>query len=1580
MILKRSILALGALLTVGCALATTGPSERSDESLGSQQAAIILPSLTPQPCDWGGGITELLVADAWAACELIDEDFPVYFYSPHAYTDDYLQLVASEMANATGSQYLQDWYAFRTGQNNCDPAGGSELVAVDIPLTPVSETTWYTSQFHFTAQADYDLRSAGVNLCIAQHLRSVSPGASGADALLLSNADQRELTEVIRERSQMAMLQYAQLGVAFTTEIGEADDLSNDETIPLLQFWALLPVGVNPANPFSSRSISLAGMARDFATAVQLHTVVSEEILSLLARSGSARLPHQSAPAFSRADEVWGPSSWHQRLLASAFGGDPLVIEPNGPWRHPLLFGSPATSEFACPDFLCTGQDLNSDRSDWPTTNLPFVSTEIDEPQVAELLRLARRFDLVELRVNQSGSCRTISRGLSMDHMHVAVEEALRKQACEDPSVPDCFPAVPSPIDDDQTELWKQFRVRRGHVEKLVNLLTESLGPRLDVSADGLGCPGERFGALRVEGNLTEVVHGSRHYVKLDKDFDFKVRDLADSGTAFGAFGSLTFPSPETLLPNGSSSDQGFSNHAYTREVSPALCQQNPLACPVVAVPQGVADSAKRRMGILSSLAATRHMLFDSLQALAAIPEDSGKTNLNDYFSTAAQIESVIDAAIGPTSFSVKPLLDFRANDELHLGVKNNTLGPLWRVTIDSDPAKDSFWADDVETSPYVLAIPEDGWVSELAHMPGKSIFGRTLATLFEDTDAHPVGFLDKTVDDRGRISWVTHDGMPIGGPDGFIRRWSFIAVRATPDEFSGLLSGDLTTLEPDDVRVLGTNMVLGPGDVRGGQYYAQGGALGDWVTRQAAPDPLNPTRHGYDGFGIWNGWVPPFNAELLGSTAGTSVIEHYMAGAKAAAQDATQAVNRAMDGLLEKTKDEADLSAAAARSTQGIKEASESLCGSQDPHCDVAISESPLQKAWYPSLGSEALDLDCSDLPTDYPPAPNASDCADPPQWPEPIGGVLVSAQQGASCSNLPANDTALAKKMMGCFVQRRLQEFLQVRVPLAAPVSAQIGASAVPTFSEFSGGKLQSALIEQWRAVKSPDERFEALLKSRDAADSKIDVAAAVISKQEHLVQLNCGGVAMALAFQAGFSFSIFPSWSAGPLIAQQQKCSDLLTDSDVVVKEETAAIKDAFMAVASAAIGLTDAQAAIVQSGATMNTDISTTRLAVERAALEETLTAEGQVTSFGLYRRYRDYDLWRAKALVEDARRYALSARRAVEARYVVDLSTLTAPEPFVASPSSWADAVYEYDLSLPTAVGLQVATTPQAGAIYTNKVEDYVRNLQDFVNGFAADRPSAVAEQELDVINLPGLGRGQPIQMDAFDENDNPVSVPIYPSASSWQVACPVTGAPDKWVGVPMAEAGGIEVACGGPSCGCAEPINFVTCQCAKRPTRARLTFSLDPWGRFNGSVVAEPYANRYNGRWDRLAINLVGTAVRDCSLASDPLGCYGEGFLRYNLRHVGRPWVTDFAGAWRWLSLPPGNIEAGKALAAERWLEPLTDGWESSFISAIARSEFSMRPLGGQYELELMAGPDVILENIERVQVLVGSHYWVRQR
>jgi hypothetical protein len=72
-------------------------------------------------------------------------------------------------------------------------------------------------------------------------------------------------------------------------------------------------------------------------------------------------------------------------------------------------------------------------------------------------------------------------------------------------------------------------------------------------------------------------------------------------------------------------------------------------------------------------------------------------------------------------------------------------------------------------------------------------------------------------------------------------------------------------------------------------------------------------------------------------------------------------------------------------------------------------------------------------------------------------------------------------------------------------------------------------------------------------------------------------------------------------------------------------------------------------------------------------------------------------------------------------------------------------------------------------------------------------------------------------------------------------------------------------------------------------------------------------------------------------------------------------------------------VEGGKALAAEEWLDPVTNGFNRPDVSNVARMELHGRPIGGAYQLTLQLSPDVRIERIERIQLLVQTEYWVRQ-
>src|SRR5262249_42966683 len=104
------------------------------------------------------------------------------------------------------------------------------------------------------------------------------------------------------------------------------------------------------------------------------------------------------------------------------------------------------------------------------------------------------------------------------------------------------------------------------------------------------------------------------------------------------------------------------------------------------------------------------------------------------------------------------------------------------------------------------------------------------------------------------------------------------------------------------------------------------------------------------------------------------------------------------------------------------------------------------------------------------------------------------------------------------------------------------------------------------------------------------------------------------------------------------------------------------------------------------------------------------------------------------------------------------------------------------------------------------------------------------------------------------------------SERAWSFLCP-SGSSSDWVGVYVdPEDPSVTTADG-------------ACPGGAHPTRAKIAFSLDPWGRVDTSPLVEAFTKQYNVRWDQLAVNLVGTAVKDCQLAADALTCYSSSYV-----------------------------------------------------------------------------------------------------
>jgi hypothetical protein len=263
------------------------------------------------------------------------------------------------------------------------------------------------------------------------------------------------------------------------------------------------------------------------------------------------------------------------------------------------------------------------------------------------------------------------------------------------------------------------------------------------------------------------------------------------------------------------------------------------------------------------------------------------------------------------------------------------------------------------------------------------------------------------------------------------------------------------------------------------------------------------------------------------------------------------------------------------------------------------------------------------------------------------------------------------------------------------------------------------------------------------------------------------------------------------------------------------------------------------------------------------------------------------------------------------------------------------------------------------------VLDYVGNLERFVQGFAVARPiSAAVDSE--IVTLPGPGA----KLFIDDE------IVPNPARSEWSVLCPpssqcTSAASPGWcalsVGKTVANT-------------CEATTSTPSARVYNRATAARISMFLDAWGRSSGRGQHDDLTARVNTRWNRMALNLVGTGIRDCSRSQRPVECQLNQFVRYRLEHVGPTIARGATGQWKMMDMPIAQVEGGKASALGELLDVQLNGWGQPTVEAVARIELMNRPMGGAYDIEFDLDETVNFDNVEAVQALYGTSYWVLQR
>jgi hypothetical protein len=132
----------------------------------------------------------------------------------------------------------------------------------------------------------------------------------------------------------------------------------------------------------------------------------------------------------------------------------------------------------------------------------------------------------------------------------------------------------------------------------------------------------------------------------------------------------------------------------------------------------------------------------------------------------------------------------------------------------------------------------------------------------------------------------------------------------------------------------------------------------------------------------------------------------------------------------------------------------------------------------------------------------------------------------------------------------------------------------------------------------------------------------------------------------------------------------------------------------------------------------------------------------------------------------------------------------------------------------------------------------------------------------------------------------------------------------------------------------------------------------------------------FNYRIDSVALNFVGTGIRDCSNAALPATCNSAGFVPYTLLHTGPFYTRNFAGNDTQSFLFDGTIEHARGLGTERYLtNPLSDT-DKSLVTPYTRFEFQGRPLDGNFIVRVWDDPSINFEAIQDIQVVLAYRYW----
>lgn len=1600
-------------------LASCGPSahgsadgDSADEQVGSSSQELVASrGLVPYPKKqlngvpvldangkpivlWNGSLPDLLAADAVANC--FKADAYAYRPAPAFSTDTYFDYLTAKMKEVVGGNVAgieQRWYTSRANRRlNVNSSTNADQALIFRPhdttayqIFPAGALPQFITATGAT-EAQRPLFWAEGNLCVAQSLRE---SLSAAQSLLMSAEDYREMLEIIRQRAQVAMLEYshiAQLGSKANYTVIEPD---------------YQPLGQLNQQLRTLTAARAAVMGSDFAASISLLANTAKELAEVLVRSGSARLPLGTSAA-TTAENDWRVGSWRHRVLSLLYGGDPFATQGSSGKLWQKFAGDPRTA--AALD----------------ATRVPFVAEDMRAPEASTLLGLARRADALFLSAIRSTTTSpqggfltgidltAIDVATSAERLYRVVEASLRHPECiaqvaADRQTQACEKAivnadVPTTANYTNSLLWLNYRITPEHARSLAASLGQAI-PKVTAT-----CTATSEYCTRAILDGPQQIRGT-HWLSLgDDDFiplRYVVSETPDAVVRTadnlpGATGTWYHLDPKfTAIPHSTPQRaKGFTDGFY--EPSQVIGTATPATQKVVS------GSEDRQMGAISALVAVRDQVLQATRdnGTGSFPNNTWST---EYLKRPNAAIEVITAAVGATSISIQPKLTFgyfaeagchplvgspsaNAGKCYRSAVSSAAGNPVWRITYTTPkgttPSLVRYGASAATPLSTSMDTPVTGCIA-----PSTGTALVTPGTTIQQT--------------AYEISSKNGDASHFAGYDGDCKNAKLLATAV-------LKTGTFTDTSTGTSYPAPTNSY----------HLADGGTLGELAKRAWDTQEVNWSRPAFDGFGLPTDYVPIVDTTLLGANGNLYSADQYLTLAETAAAEANVRTKAAFEALLDEQIDDQAAENAQLEAATMSGQSNVSLCGSEQ--CSVATQKANLRTEL--SLPSREL-ADVTGFVKKV--ATRLALTAD----------LLSPVATQLAASTLPNFQTNFGTSTLKSIADQQWDSVRKARNTLdEAESAAKMSAQQISEAQTV----IDNAVIAYNSAVPIRDQRKTAAqaeagagMQASAAYDAAVAAAAARVEIATEKNKRECSDEAFEDAFLNGKSMScdhddmwwltddlqgkivvtctgtMQMSFSFAAINAQHKLCTETaeqlrieqadeativankpsttgVTAANIAYREAAAAVGNAKGRVAegyqkytAALLGkadrlqqvmtkMDDANAQIVTSASAALKAVQDTKHNLAQIALRSQMTDSQLRTRLGTYQRFHSTDVLDARLAMEAARRYAVLARRALEARFVVDLSTMTSPEFTATAPATWADSVYEYDLDLKSSSGLSLVASPSGasdnnttGPTNAAKIASYVSSLRNVRNNFFVSRPTQSAKNETEVFSVPGPGAT--LEMEVNGE----FLTQLSPEALRWSFYCQNSNA---WIPHPSLgtyDTTLLNTACPG-----------VTADKPRTPPdKAKLAFSLDPWGRMESDISNPPLVFKYNGRWNKLAVNLVGSGVLNCG--SDQ-ACLASQSVRFNLAHLTPTIVSDRDQLWRSVAFPRATMEDGKAAAANLFLTAVTNSWNVPAVQNIARYEYLERPLGGSYELILMAGPKVRLQNIETVQVLTMVDFWVK--